>query len=309
MEAEMMSCKCCNTTCPPARRTMEEVLSRPSALPPTRSRYVGHVDARWAPLVNHVNIVNKDQTGKRAQSTRRRDSCATENLCMMLPPAFTDTISLGEQCGILRKKRLQATWQSWTWCVSLNTRQHVLHGVCWWRTRQLTPSPWRSSTGDLTTQPRGSWRVARTAWGWWGMREGSWKWWRRGQGSQRKRSLLELMRWDKHSDILSHAMCAKNECVHQVCDVIVKFHVLCVDLGFHVVIGVGRLTVQHEGFTRQLHFTTHTQFQVQSSFLRDVVVRLCPVIVNSIWIPNSCIFHIAKTGLLRCCLYTLRRLQ
>ena len=32
--------------------------------------------------------------------------------------------------------------------------------------------------------------------------------------------------------------------VHQVCHVIVKFHVLCVDLGFHVVIGVGRLTVQ-----------------------------------------------------------------
>ena len=85
--------------------------------------------------------------------------------------------------------------------------------------------------------------------------------------------------------------------VHQVCHVIVGFHVLCVDLGFHVVIGVGRLTVQQEGFIRQLHFTTHTQFQVQSSFLLDVVVRLCPVIVNSICIPNSCIFHIAKTGL------------
>ena len=36
--------------------------------------------------------------------------------------------------------------------------------------------------------------------------------------------------------------------VHQVCHVIVGFHVLCVDLGFHVVIGVGRLTVQREGF-------------------------------------------------------------
>ena len=76
------------------------------------------------------------------------------------------------------------------------------------------------------------------------------------------------------------------------------------DLGFHVVIGVGRLTVQQEGFIRQLHFTTHTQYQVQSSFLLGVVVRLCPVIVNSIRIPNSCIFHIAKTGLLRCCLHT-----
>ena len=54
-------------------------------------------------------------------------------------------------------------------------------------------------------------------------------------------------------------------------------------------------------------FTTHTQFQVQSSFLLDVVVRLCPVIVNSNCIPNSCILHIAKTGPLRCCPYRLRR--
>ena len=66
--------------------------------------------------------------------------------------------------------------------------------------------------------------------------------------------------------------------VHQVCHDIVGFHVLRVDvsldLGFHVVIGVGRLTVQQEGFIRPLHFTTHTQYQVQSSFLLDVVVRL-----------------------------------
>ena len=41
------------------------------------------------------------------------------------------------------------------------------------------------------------------------------------------------------------------------------FHVLRVDvsldLGFHVVIGVGRLTVQQDDFVRQLNFTTHTQ--------------------------------------------------
>ena len=112
-------------------------------------------------------------------------------------------------------------------------------------------------------------------------------------------------------------MCAKNECDNAklrrltttrtfTCSPsvsFVKFHVFCVDLGFHVVIGVGRLTVQQESFIRQLHFTTHTQFQVQSSFLLNVAVRLCPVIVNSNCIPNSCIFHIAKTGLLRCCLY------
>ena len=81
------------------------------------------------------------------------------------------------------------------------------------------------------------------------------------------------------------------------------------DLGFHVVIGVGRLNVQQDGFIRQLHFATQTQHQVQSSFLLDVVVRLCPVIVHSLCIPNSCIFLISTTGLLRCCLYTPRRLQ
>ena len=91
-------------------------------------------------------------------------------------------------------------------------------------------------------------------------------------------------------------------CSPSVCHVTVGFHVLCVDLGFHVVIGVGRLTVQQDDFERQLNFTTHTPFQVQSSFLLDVVVRLCAVIVNSYCIPNSCMFHIAKTGLLRCCL-------
>ena len=42
----------------------------------------------------------------------------------------------------------------------------------------------------------------------------------------------------------------------------------------------------------------------------DLVLRvvngvLVAVIVHSICIPNSCIFQIAKTGLLRCCLYTL----
>ena len=80
--------------------------------------------------------------------------------------------------------------------------------------------------------------------------------------------------------------------------VTVEFHVVLrvvsPDLGFHVVIGVGRLNVQQDGFIRRLHFTTHTQHQVQSSFFVDVVVRLCPVIVNSICIKNSCIFHISK---------------
>ena len=46
----------------------------------------------------------------------------------------------------------------------------------------------------------------------------------------------------------------------------------------------------------------------------DLVLRvvngvLVAVIVHSICIPNSCMFHISKTDLFRCCLYTLRRLQ
>ena len=57
------------------------------------------------------------------------------------------------------------------------------------------------------------------------------------------------------------------------------------DRGFHVFNGVGRLNVQRDGFTRQLHFTTHTQHKVQSAFLLDVVVRRCPVIVHSTCIP------------------------
>ena len=44
-------------------------------------------------------------------------------------------------------------------------------------------------------------------------------------------------------------------------------------------------------------------------FVLCFVLILCFVIVHSICIPNSCIFHVAKTGLLRCCLYTPRRLQ
>ena len=108
-------------------------------------------------------------------------------------------------------------------------------------------------------------------------------------------------------NILSHAMCARNECkntrprrlkllrAHSRVHVVLRVDV-SKDHGFHVVIGVGRLHVQHEGFIRQLHVTTHTQHQVQSSFLLDVVVRLCPVIVNSIGIQNSCIISHRENG-------------
>ena len=89
----------------------------------------------------------------------------------------------------------------------------------------------------------------------------------------------------------------------------VALRVDSLDLGFHVVIGVGRLNVKQDGFIRQLRFTTQTQHQAQNAFLLDVVVRLCPVIVHSICITNSCIFLISKTGLLRCCLYTFWRVH
>ena len=68
-------------------------------------------------------------------------------------------------------------------------------------------------------------------------------------------------------------MCARNECdsrdraktektvtttgTHSRIHVVLRVDV-SLDLGFHVVIGVGRLNVQQEGFVRQLHFTTHT---------------------------------------------------
>ena len=72
-------------------------------------------------------------------------------------------------------------------------------------------------------------------------------------------------------------MCARNECdntrlrrlsqlrAHSRVRVVLRVDV-SLDLGFHVVIGVGRFNVQQEGFIRQLHFTTHTQYQVQKFF-------------------------------------------
>ena len=53
---------------------------------------------------------------------------------------------------------------------------------------------------------------------------------------------------------------------------------------FHVVIGVGRLIVRF-----------HHKYVIPS-FLLDVVVRLCLVIVNSDCSHNYCMLHIAKAG-------------
>ena len=203
----------------------------------------------------------------------------------------------------------KSPWESSPW----------VHNLCWRRTRQLTPSPWRSSKRDFTTWPRESWRVAGT----WGMRGGRWRWWR-GQGSQRKRSLHAWMRWDKHSDILSRAMCARNECDNArlrrltttrtfTCSPSVSRH--CRVSGALCWSWFSRCHSCRTSHRSAGRFYTSTSFHhayaipSTKSFLLDVGVRLCLVIVNLIRIPNSCIFHIAKTGLLRCCLYTPRRLQ
>ena len=62
----------------------------------------------------------------------------------------------------------------------------------------------------------------------------------------------------------------------------VAFHVRCVGLGSHVVIGVGRLIVRF-----------HHAYAIPS-FLLDVVVRLYLVIVNSDCSHNHCMLHIEK---------------
>ena len=55
-----MSWRCCNKTCPPARKTLAEIPSGLSALlPSTRARMLANIRARWAPLMNHVSIVTQ----------------------------------------------------------------------------------------------------------------------------------------------------------------------------------------------------------------------------------------------------------
>ena len=104
--------------------------------------------------------------------------------------------------------------------------------------------------------------------------------------------------WDANANTLSQcAMCkrwmsvttAKQRLTTKTATLQARSHVVfrldSLDLGNHVSIGVGRLNVQQDGFIRQL-FTTHTQHQVQSSFILDVVVRHWSVIVHSVCIPN-----------------------
>merc|ERR1719434_644646 len=67
---------------------------------------------------------------------------------------------------------------------------------------------------------------------------------------------------------------------------------LVLDLGFHVVDGVGRLNVERDGFTRQrlhkdLHATTQAQHQVQSALLLNVVIGQSPAILELLACKNK----------------------
>jgi len=67
---------------------------------------------------------------------------------------------------------------------------------------------------------------------------------------------------------------------------------LVLDLGFHVVDGVGRLNVERDGFTRQrldkdLHATTQAQHQVQSALLLNVVIGQRPAILQLLTCKNQ----------------------
>ena len=143
-------------------------------------------------------------------------------------------------------------------------------------------------------------------------------------------SCMDEMR--QHSDILSHAMCARNECdsrnrtrtkktnnyahIHVfpkcvtsllgfMCFVLMFLWILAFTLSLVSDVSPFSMKVLYVNcISPRIRNTKY-----KSSFLLDVAVRLCPVIVNSICIPNSRMFHIAKTGLLGCCVYTLRRSQ
>ena len=131
------------------------------------------------------------------------------------------------------------------------------------------------------------------------MREG--RWWWRDQGSQRKRSLHAWMRWDKHSDILSHAMCARNECDNTrlrrltttrtfICYPSVSRHcwVSCASCWCFSGSWFSRChwcRTSHRSAGRFFSSTLfHHAYAIPSTkfFLLDVVVRLCPVIVRQL---------------------------
>ena len=70
----------------------------------------------------------------------------------------------------------------------------------------------------------------------------------------------------------------KNATLRASSRVHVVLRVDSLDLGFHVVIGVGRLNVQQDGW----FYSQNALYHANATPSVDVVVRLCPVIVHSI---------------------------
>ena len=148
------------------------------------------------------------------------------------------------------------------------------------------------------------------------MRGGRWRWWR-DQRSQRKRSLHAWMGWDKHSDILSHAMCARNECDSRdrtwtkktIATTRTFTCSCCASCWYFTGSWFSRCHWCRTPQRPARRFCSSTAFHhayatPSAKFFSSECCRFCPVIVHSICIPNSCICHIAKTGL-----FTPRRLQ
>ena len=110
--------------------------------------------------------------------------------------------------------------------------------------------------------------------------------------------------------------CARNECDNTEQGLRRLQHyahahvfMLCIVLILWILVFALSLVSDVSPFSRKVSFVNcisprirNTKYKVLSFWM--LLSPLCPVIVNSICIPNSCIFHIAKKGLLRCCLYT-----
>ena len=176
----------------------------------------------------------------------------------------------------------KSPWRSSPWAQSLCRR----------RTRQLTPSPWLGSTGgyyySTSWKLKGSKNCLRLMWN-----ERKMKGMKRSRKSdetltscmdEMRQTLRHLepcdvcMEWvwrPNRRRLTTPRACSR---ATQVCHVIVGFHVLRVDLGFHVVIGVGRLTIHFHHAPAILRtkifsgcgsptLSCHRQFKLNPKFL------------------------------------------
>ena len=121
------------------------------------------------------------------------------------------------------------------------------------------------------------------------MREKRWRWWR-DKGSQK--NAHSMHGWDETNTRTSWAVrCVCKEWVWQRSPSVSRHCRASCALCWTWFSRCHWCRTSHRSARRffkcQLHFTTHKQFHVQSSFLQNVAVRFWPVIVNSICIPNS----------------------